>query len=67
MKWVLLVWIHSSAVSDKSNMALGVVRGFSTQQECMQAGKQAQGMTEFATTWRTSEAVTFVCVAQERR
>lgn len=61
MIWVLILFAHAGAMSDKDSMALATVPGFKTQAECQVAGEQAKKMANL-----TTKVVKYTCVEVEK-
>jgi hypothetical protein len=57
MIWVLILFAHAGAMSDKDSMAMTNVPGFKTQAECQLAGEQAKKMANL-----TTKVVKYTCV-----
>lgn len=59
VKFVLIILIHTGVLSKNDSLSVGSVSGFSTQQECEQAGQAASALI-----LGTVKQLRFVCVAQ---
>lgn len=57
MIWILILFAHAGAMSDKDSMALTTVEGFKSEQACVAAGNQATKMASM-----TTKVIKFTCV-----
>ena len=57
--WILILFAHAGPMSDKDSMALDSVRGFTSEQVCMVAGKKAKELA-----FGTVKDIRFVCVKE---
>ena len=60
MIWILILFAHAGAMSDKDSMALASVEGFKTEQACVAAGNQATKMAAY-----TTKVIKYTCVKAE--
>ena len=60
MIWILIVFAHAGAMSDKDSMALTNVSGFKTEAACIAAGKEAAKMASM-----TTKVIKYTCVKAE--
>lgn len=61
MIWTLILFAHVGMMSDKDSMALTNVTGFTTQQQCVDAGEQSKRMAT-----GTTKVIKYTCVQVQK-
>ena len=57
MNWILVIYIYAGALANGDSVAITHIPKFATEQECVQAGKQANGLVSGST-----KVYRFVCL-----
>lgn len=60
--WILILLVHTGALSINNNTSIISIPKFVSEQECNQAGKQAQELVK-----ETIKSLNFVCVKHNSR
>jgi hypothetical protein len=61
IEWVLVIFVHSGAMSKTDSVALTSIPGFSSAAECQAAGKESKKLTD-----RTIKGADFACLQRKR-
>lgn len=57
MNWVLVIYIYAGILANGDSVAITSIPGFNNRQECVQAGRDAEGLTS-----GSSKVYRFVCL-----
>lgn len=57
MSWILIIYIYAGALANGDSVAITNIPYFATEQECIQAGKQAKELVNGST-----KVYRFVCI-----
>ena len=61
MIWALILFAHAGVMSNTDSMALTNVTGFTSQQQCVDAGEQTKRMAT-----GTTKVIKFTCVQVQK-
>lgn len=61
MIWTLILFAHAGVMGNTDSMALTNVTGFTSQQQCVDAGEQAKRMAT-----GTTKVIKFTCVQVQK-
>ena len=57
MNWILVIYIYAGVLASGDSVAITNIPNFATKQECLQAGKDAEGLVT-----GSSKVYRFVCL-----
>lgn len=57
MNWILVIYIYAGVLANGDSVAITNIPNFSTKQDCMQAGKDAEGLVT-----GSAKVYRFVCL-----